>query len=86
MPTTFPKPAPTLHQYTSTACHHAMHDECRPCKVCGVKCLCKCHAPKPKPKPVEVKVPSLVTMCWTMAAFGVLIGAMAVAIVWSLVK
>jgi hypothetical protein len=32
------------HNYTSTACQHALHDECRrTCKFCQVACACSCH-------------------------------------------
>jgi hypothetical protein len=33
------------HTYTSTACIHARHDQCRlTCKFCQARCLCTCHA------------------------------------------
>jgi hypothetical protein len=32
------------HRYTSTACQHKLHKECRMrCKFCNVLCLCFCH-------------------------------------------
>ena len=41
--------ASSAHVYTSTACHHGMHDRCRKeCKFCGVKCRCACHEGVPK--------------------------------------
>jgi hypothetical protein len=34
----------TDHQYTSTACHHERHQECRfTCKYCDAICQCLCH-------------------------------------------
>lgn len=34
------------HTYTSTACHHGLHDRCRKqCKFCAVSCACRCHLP-----------------------------------------
>lgn len=37
-----PKPPP--HDYTSTACQHKLHGDCRKtCKFCGVACACTCH-------------------------------------------
>ncbi len=33
------------HVYTSTACHHELHDQCRQvCKFCESACLCPCHS------------------------------------------
>lgn len=35
-----------IHAYTSTACHHRLHDQCRKvCKFCDHWCLCDCHGP-----------------------------------------
>jgi hypothetical protein len=35
----------TDHQYTSTACHHERHQECRfTCKFCDAICQCLCHS------------------------------------------
>lgn len=32
------------HAYTSTACHHGVHNRCRlRCKWCQVHCACTCH-------------------------------------------
>lgn len=32
------------HEYTSTACHHDLHEQCRfTCKYCGTICHCLCH-------------------------------------------
>ena len=32
------------HAYTSTACLHGQHDECRrTCKFCAASCRCSCH-------------------------------------------
>lgn len=32
------------HHYTSTACVHQLHDQCRrTCKFCGHYCQCWCH-------------------------------------------
>jgi hypothetical protein len=36
------------HAYTSTACWHQLHLECRKtCKWCIAPCLCPCHASHP---------------------------------------
>jgi hypothetical protein len=33
-----------LEHYTSTACHHDLHDRCRhTCKYCAKPCRCTCH-------------------------------------------
>ena len=33
-----------LEHYTSTACQHGQHEECRKeCKFCGMSCRCRCH-------------------------------------------
>lgn len=41
---TQPSLDPELHAYTSTACHHDLHDRCRTaCKFCGRLCDCACH-------------------------------------------
>lgn len=33
------------HEYTSTACHHERHQECRfSCKFCDAICQCLCHS------------------------------------------
>ena len=32
------------HVYTSTACQHGLHDQCRrTCKFCDAHCRCNCH-------------------------------------------
>lgn len=32
------------HHYTSTACQHGIHDQCRrECKFCSASCACSCH-------------------------------------------
>lgn len=32
------------HEYTSTACHHGLHEQCRQrCKFCDTPCRCECH-------------------------------------------
>lgn len=37
------------HRYTSTACLHARHAECRKtCKFCGAWCRCACHYAGPR--------------------------------------
>lgn len=50
------------HHYTSTACHHTDHDQCRrTCKFCDKACGCDCHTSAPVtalaaellPKPTE---------------------------------
>jgi len=34
----------SFHIYTSTACYHGLHDECRlSCKWCREPCCCMCH-------------------------------------------
>lgn len=34
----------TEHLYTSTACQHQLHGQCRKtCKYCSTACLCPCH-------------------------------------------
>jgi hypothetical protein len=36
--------ASSRHRYTSTACTHGEHRECRRfCKFCGARCRCACH-------------------------------------------
>lgn len=38
-----------MHEYTSTACLHNMHKECRlSCKFCKIRCKCGCHKHDPK--------------------------------------
>jgi hypothetical protein len=33
-----------MHVYTSTACHHDLHERCRRvCKFCDQPCGCACH-------------------------------------------
>lgn len=33
-----------VHDYTSTACTHEIHDRCRrSCKFCTALCACDCH-------------------------------------------
>jgi hypothetical protein len=35
---------PSALHYTSTACQHAKHAECRQtCKFCNAPCACPCH-------------------------------------------
>ena len=34
----------SIHVYTSTACQHEFHGECRiTCKFCDTPCICPCH-------------------------------------------
>jgi hypothetical protein len=42
----------TGHAYTSTACLHGHHDQCRQaCKFCQSTCRCSCHLDTPDPAP-----------------------------------
>lgn len=41
------KEPPPEHRYTSTACQHDRHADCRQrCKFCDTACLCECHRAK----------------------------------------
>lgn len=48
---------PDGHGYVSTACYHALHDQCRRvCKFCPAECGCECHdaeLARPAPSPAD---------------------------------
>lgn len=58
------------HEYVSSACTHAMHDECRErCRFCGAACLCACHG-----RQVERAGAAVAPRCARCAGSGVLAG------------